>query len=217
MGGEDDPAEVLYAFFFRYGAVKHSNAKALSSCRTHLSQDVVVRTADGGMADMKPCFQIENCITVFEACWRMLQKRVKGSTNPNFSVLQYMVDASKLQLGRTQCQKRAERKLREILGDDRPQPQEQQHAAAAFPRDEKKPSATTTTTTKRTAPRDRDARELIEGYGQEVERFLPIVDDNGNADESGPPGNKKRKAGRTKKKKRRKSSNASNQPVHVVS
>ena len=162
LGGNDDPAEVLYTFLFRYGAVKHSNSKISRSYRTALSSDMIVQTEDGGSADLKCSFQIDNCITIFESCWRMLQKRLpsNGKFNPKFSILQYMIDAFKLEQGRSRCKKQADFKLRKMLGSV---PQKKAYYSTALPREEKKDTVG-----------DLEARELIKGYGQNVESFLPV-------------------------------------------
>ena len=170
LGGDDDPAEALYAFFFRYGAVQHSNPKISSSCRTLLSQTLVLKTQDGGSADMKSCFQIENCITVFEGCWRILQKRLSGNINQKYSIVQFMIDAMKLELGRSQSKKQADSKLREGFGGGKYQKDTQilSYSTAAnvgMPREGKK-----------NASGDDEARELIKGYGQNVETFFPVED-----------------------------------------
>jgi len=186
LGGDDDPAEVLYTFFFRYGGVKHTNSKISSSYRTLLSQDIIIQTDDGGSADMKSCFQIENCITIFETCWRMLQKRLKGNFNKKFSILQYMVDAVKLEHGRSQCKKQADSKLKQVVGG-------RMHgrsisysttAIAGLPREEKNDG-----------PGDLEARELIKGYGESVETFIPVEELS-----------KKRKTTKSNRRKRHKSS-----------
>jgi len=167
LGGDDNPAEALYTFFFRYGGVQHSNSKIPSSSRTVLSQTAIIETQDGGSADMKSCFQIENCISIFEACWRMLQKRLKGAFNQKSSIVQYMIDAAKLELGRSQTKKQADMKLREVFGekiivDDKKINPSLTRAILEIRREEKSASL------------DEEAQELIEGYGQKVETFMPV-------------------------------------------
>jgi len=156
LGGDDKPAEVLYTFLFRYGAVQHSNPKISSSYRTLLSQESVIRTEDGGSVDLKPCFQIGNCITVFAACWRMLQNRLTKNCDGKFSILQFMIDAMKLEIGRSQSKKQAVIKPSKTFS----------HVTRSYDRthrDEKKDQIV-----------DNEARALIRGYGQKVETFLPV-------------------------------------------
>lgn len=182
MGGTDDPAELLFAFFFRYGGVQHSNNKLPPCFRTRLSQYMVVETEDGGCVDLKSCFQIENCETVFEHCWQMLQKRLKGKNNEQFSVLQYMVDAEKLKWARGQCKTKINSRL-EVLSRER-QPVAAATSVAGLPRQKKKDTSC-----------NQEARELIQGYGGDVQRFLPVEQ---------PASKKKQKSKKNNKKKRQK-------------
>ena len=192
MGGTDDPAEVLLTFFFRYGGVKHSNTKISTSCRTHLSQDKVIQTEDGGSADMNSSFQIENCVTIFESCWQILQKRLKGNSDQRFSILQYMIDADKLKQGRSQCKTTVEKKLREVLDGRRNERSFSNSSNASripgLPRVEKKD-----------ASGDLEARDLIRGYGQSFERFMPFSKKRKRSVEESSK--KKKKPKKTKKKK----------------
>lgn len=105
LGGSDRPGEILLSFFFRYGSVPgYSNIN--SRARTTLSQFEVISTADGS-ADMSPVFQVQNCITVFAACWHRLQSKVKRNMNPNHSLLRFMVDPEELRSRRRKCQQKA--------------------------------------------------------------------------------------------------------------
>ncbi|MGK3737238.1 MAG: hypothetical protein ACI90V_004083 [Bacillariaceae sp.] len=186
MGGDDNPAEALYTFFFRYGAVKHSNPKISSSCRTELSQDMTIETQDGGSIDMKSCFQVENCVTFFGACWRILHKRLSGNFNRKHSILQFIIDAMKLELGRSRCKKQAGSKLREITGENNYQPTN----IVSYP---PRPSSAVSEKKKTYASAGEEAKELIKGYGQNVETFIPVEEIS-----------KQRKESRSSRKKNRK-------------
>ncbi|OEU22309.1 hypothetical protein FRACYDRAFT_232464 [Fragilariopsis cylindrus CCMP1102] len=187
MGGDDNPAEALYTFFFRYGAVKHSNPKISSSCRTELSQDMIIETQDGGSIDMKSCFQVGNCVTFFGACWRILHKRLSGNLNKKHSVLQFIIDAMKLELDRSRCKKQAGSKLREITGEKNYQPT----TIVSYP---PRPSSVVSEKKKKAyASAGEEAKELIKGYGQSVETFIPVEQNS-----------KQRKENRSNRKKNKK-------------
>ena len=152
---------------------------------------MTIHTQDGGSADMKSCFQIENCVTIFESCWQMLRKRLKGNFNQRFSILQYMIDAEKLRQGRNQCKTTVENKLRQVLGGRILNGQSFPRSPPVsripgLPREEKKD-----------VTGDQEARELIRGYGQSVQRFMPIIEEQPGA------GAKKRKNPKKNNKKKR--------------
>jgi hypothetical protein len=155
---------------------------------------MVIETEDGGSVNMKSYFQIDNCITVFENCWRILQKRLSGKCNQKFSILQYMIDAVKLEIGRSQCKKQADSKLRQVLGGRMHQKSASYSthttAVAGLPRQEEKKDSSGDLE----ARGDLEAQDLIKGYGQSVERFMPVEEFS-----------KKRKAAKTTRKKRYKS------------
>lgn len=148
---------------------------------------MTIHTEDGGSADMKSCFQIENCVTIFESCFQMLRKRLKGNFNQKFSVLQYMIDAEKLRQARNQCKTTVEHKLRHVLDGRIPNGRSFLNSPPVssipgLPREEKKDITG-----------DQEARELIKGHGQSVQRFMPIEE----------PGSKKRKNSKKTNKKKR--------------
>jgi len=195
LGGDDNPAELLYTFFFRYGAVKHSNPKISSLFRTELSQDMVIETQDGGSIDMKSCFQVENCVTVFGTCWRILHKRLSGNFNHNHSILHFIIDAMKLEIGRSKCKKQVGSKLREIIiGENN---YEATNIVSYLPR----PSSEQRESDTRD---EKEAKELIKGYGQNVETFIPVED------------NSKHKTKTRSKKKMKKKKRSGIKPVHSV-
>jgi hypothetical protein len=179
IGGNDDPAEVLYTFFFRYGAVKHSNPKISSLCRTVLSQNTVIKTKDGVSIDFKNVFQIQSCVIMFEACWRILHKRLNGRFNRHHSMIQYFIDATKLNIVRCKYKKLAESKLREIAGQSFYGPSQN------YPDREGDGLL------------DFEAIELIKSYGQDVEEFRPYENTS----------YKRRRNSRTKSKRRKKKKN----------
>jgi hypothetical protein len=105
LGGSDNPGEILLTFLFRYGDVPgFSNVS--KQARTSLSQLMVITSGDGS-ADMGNVFQVQNCITVFAACWHRLQSKLKRHVNPEHSLLRYIVDPDKLQSRRRKCYEKA--------------------------------------------------------------------------------------------------------------
>jgi hypothetical protein len=194
LGGSDDPAEALYAFFFRYGSVQHSNPKIASSSRTLLSQNVVVRTEDGGSADMSACFQIENCVSFFESCWRALHKKLSGKFNRNHSILQFLVDALKLELGRSQRKRQASSKFGENEKIDG-------HFSS-------KNISITKTNEKRKNELDTDeeVEQLVKSYGGQT--FLPLKE---------TPAKKKPKKTKGRKQNKKRMSEASHDSRCVIS
>ena len=81
----------------------------VSSSRTPLTQLMVIKSQDGGLADMGGVFQVENCVKVFQACWRLLRNKLKPqvNSNPNHSILRFIVDANDLQNKRKWCSQKA--------------------------------------------------------------------------------------------------------------
>eukprot|EP00536_Pseudo-nitzschia_multiseries_P008256 jgi/Psemu1/197686/e_gw1.208.3.1 len=179
LGGEDTPEEVLYTFLFRYGGVppSHSNHRIDRSLLTPLSQESVIYTSDGGSIDMKPCFQIDNCILVFRECWRILDKKLSRTSDGKFSIVQFLIDAGKLELGRILTKQQADSgaptgpgtssshfRFPERSNSNGNGAMTMAMTMTTFLRDEKKG-----------ADSDDEARELIRGYGQNVESFLPVT------------------------------------------
>jgi hypothetical protein len=112
----------------------------------------------------------------------MIQKRLKAHSNQKFSILQYMIDAVKLQQGRSEFQRQAEIKLKQVLGGkiQAGNVSYSTTAMAGLPREEKKETIG-----------DLEARELIEGYGESIETFMPVEEPS-----------KKRKSTKSKKGKK---------------
>jgi hypothetical protein len=105
LDGSDNPGEILLTFLFRYGDVPgFSNVS--KHARTSLSQLMVIASGDGS-ADMGNVFQVQNCITVFAACWHRLQSKLKRNVNPEHSLLRYIVDPDKLENRRMECSRKA--------------------------------------------------------------------------------------------------------------
>ena len=137
---------------------------------------------------MKSCFQIENCITVFENCWQILQKRLKGNFNQRFSILQYMIDASKLEQGRRQYKTAAQNKLPKLFDEGfNARSFSPTASIGGLPREEKKDTSG-----------DLEARELIKGYGQNIDIFQPVKE---TSTKKGKNNSKKRNKKARKKKK----------------
>lgn len=168
LEGDDNPAEILYTFFFRYGAVKHSNPKIPSLCRTALSQNMIIKTQDGGSTDLKSCFKVDDCEALFGACWRLIHKRINGSLNKKHSILQFIIDATKLEIGRSKYKKQVESKLREIDNHKR------YRVASVTPISPKQHILQSGQQRRVDTLADREAKELIKGYGQDLETFIPI-------------------------------------------
>lgn len=106
LGGSDNPGEIFFMFLFRYGHV-NGFENIISSARTPLSQLMVIESKDGGSADMGGVFQVENCVRVFQECWRLLRSKLKQKVNPKHSILRFIVEADSLQRKRTLCSKKA--------------------------------------------------------------------------------------------------------------
>ena len=92
LGGNDDPADVLLCFLFRYGqGVGPKNA--CKKARTILDKDDIVDCDDGGKADLSNVFLLEECRTLFGQVWIRLReclrkpKKPRGSRTPNQSFL----------------------------------------------------------------------------------------------------------------------------------
>lgn len=120
LGGIDTPGEALLSFFFRYAGFNENhtiNRMVPSSYRTYLKQHEVIQTTDGGSADMKNCFQLEKCITVFRLCFFALHARVNDRFDRSVSMLQYIVDAPNLDDRRGQSSKLALAKMRVISSE----------------------------------------------------------------------------------------------------
>ena len=107
-----------------------------------------------------------------------------------------MIDAVKLEAGRSECKSKCDKKLRQLCGNSQSQSASYTATPAqilglpipGLPREEKKD-----------ASGDLEAQELIRGYGQSVERFMPVEE----------PSSKKRKKKQKKKNKKQKKRNRS--------
>jgi len=94
-GGSVTPSEILMTFLYRYGDIRSSYGNVNPNARTNLMRAVSVHCHDGGVVEVSQVFQIENCITVFKACWVRLLQVLTGSTTT--CLLRYVVDARRLQ------------------------------------------------------------------------------------------------------------------------
>lgn len=112
LGGEDDPAEILITFLFRYGGIPGTSRSGVDAMfQSPLKGDTVVTTQGTGpekaMAEMGSVFQIDNCIRVFQACYFILRRKLqKPSTDPSHSILGYIIDSNSLREERQDCQKK---------------------------------------------------------------------------------------------------------------
>ncbi len=111
LGGEDDAAEILITFLFRYGSIPDTSRSGLDNkLRSPLKEDTIVTTQgkgpEKGFAEMGSVFQIDNCIRVFQACYFILRRKLqKPSTDPSHSILGYIIDAQWLREERKDCQR----------------------------------------------------------------------------------------------------------------
>lgn len=107
-----------------------------------------------------------------------------------------MIDAVKLEAGRSECKSKCDKKLRQLCGNSQSQSSSYTASPAqilglpipglpipGLPREEKKDACG-----------DLEAQELIRGYGQSVERFMPVEE----------PSSKKRKKKQKKKNNKQK-------------
>jgi hypothetical protein len=75
LGGNDDPSEVLLAFFYRYCGSYPSNETATI---TPLRPTTILTTNDGGMAEMRPVFRLAECEKVFQITFQRLISLFEG-------------------------------------------------------------------------------------------------------------------------------------------
>ena len=90
------------SFLFRYGNIKGTASKDIHPHHTTtLSQFMILQTKHGS-ADMGGVYQIDNCVTVFGACYELLMERMmkKGKSSTASSLLQYVIDAKQLETKR---------------------------------------------------------------------------------------------------------------------
>lgn len=99
VGGQDNAAEVLITFLFRYGHIPDTTRGKLDDrIRTNLTQATIIQThgqgAAKGTADMTSVFQLESCIRVFQASYFILRRKLqKPNSDPSHSLLGYLVDS----------------------------------------------------------------------------------------------------------------------------
>ena len=93
-------------FLFRYGNVP-GFANIATGARSELSQLQIIKSRDGGEAELSGVFQIENCVKVFQACWLRLRAKLKQKVNPSHSMLRFLVDAGALQRKREDSHQKA--------------------------------------------------------------------------------------------------------------
>ena len=112
LGGEDDAAEILISFLFRYGSFPETGKRSSdSTLRSPLTENTVVTAQGTGRvkvaADMGSVFQLENCIKLFQACYFILRRKLqKPSNDPSHSLLGYIIDAPSLKQQRQDCRER---------------------------------------------------------------------------------------------------------------
>jgi len=75
LGGNDDPSEVLLAFFYRYCGSYPSNETATI---TPLRPTTILTTNDGGMAELRPVFRLAECEKVFQITFQRLITLFEG-------------------------------------------------------------------------------------------------------------------------------------------
>jgi hypothetical protein len=107
QGGNDDSAEALLTFFFRYGSVRKTSAAIERPSRTRLTQEVIVTTADGRSTEMGSCFAIRSIVKLFELCYHTLHRTLGAEWNERQSLLQFILNPAKLELSRCQSKRQA--------------------------------------------------------------------------------------------------------------
>ena len=134
MGGDDRPSEVLLTFLFRYGGVVHGHEKIDSHSRTRLTQYMAIECnggfegpVDSSLVDMGGVYQIDNCVSLFEACWFRLydsllpnlqrsgknrhirfRKQEQPTTTSFQSHLMHIIDSNRLYNDREDCINKAQ-------------------------------------------------------------------------------------------------------------
>lgn len=112
LGGQDQAAEVLITFLFRYGRIPDTTRGEVDGrIRTLLRQETVVSTVgpglSKGMADMSSVFQLDNSIRVFQACYFVLRRKLqKPNTDPHNSILGHVVDGQWLRGERSESRRK---------------------------------------------------------------------------------------------------------------
>ena len=112
IGGEDDAAEILISFLFRYGSIPETAKRSsYSTLMSPLNENTIVAVQGNGsvkvIADMGSVFQLENCIWLFQACYFILRRKLqKPSNDPSHSLLGYIIDARLLRQQRLDCHQR---------------------------------------------------------------------------------------------------------------
>lgn len=161
-GGNDDAAEALLAFFFRYGSVKRTSDP--SSC-TMLSQRVILKTSDGGSTDLASCHQIESIVKLFELCHRALLRKLSGEMNQKDSVLQAILNPLKLEIGRSQARRQASIRLSAERGNSSNLNDTSSFVNVRAPQAIER--------NKNWMVADTEAEKLIRSYGRKVDEFFP--------------------------------------------
>ena len=165
LGGCDRPGEVLYSFFFRY-----CGKQAKNSLRTHLSQDMVLNTSDGGSADLSNVFLLDHCVRLFEMCFERLNRSLRSDRKEGIgdrSLLSRLIDAARLGRERSKLLKDASAAVHRLKlsspksGQKRAAPCSSSAKSPPSPAPTKSGSAKLKTTSPR---RDLEASEIIAGY-----------------------------------------------------
>ena len=110
---------------------------------------------------MASCYQVESIVKLFNVCYQALCKKLSSNFNGKYSILQYIVNAEKLETGRGRFKSRANTKLKQFHGDSVIRGSTHVRNLHASQREVR---------AKRTAALE--AKDLIKSYNQEVETFM---------------------------------------------
>jgi hypothetical protein len=151
---------------------------------------MVVATSDGGSTDMGCCYQVESIVGLFNVCYFALYKRLTSNMNGKYSILQYILDAEKLEIGRGRYKQQANNKLNQFTGGS------DFRGSTSFvniraPQTENRNKMTAT---------DAEAEMLIKSYNQDVAAFMPPTRANKRKQETKEDKTRRKEEGKEQEK-----------------
>ena len=165
LGGCDRPGEVLYSFFFRY-----CGKQAKNSLRTLLSKDMVLKTSDGGSADLSNVFLIDHCVRLFEMCFERLNRSLRSERKEGIggrSLLSRLIDAARLGRERSKLLKDASAAVQRLKLIASKSGKKRASPCSSLPKSPTSPAPTKSGSAKPKSAsprRDLEASEIIAGY-----------------------------------------------------
>lgn len=81
-GGADSPGEVLLSFLFRFGCCGANRQSDITN-QTQLYQHRLVESPDGTSIDLSNVFKLQECVKLFEVCWKRIWDRVDSAGRNN--------------------------------------------------------------------------------------------------------------------------------------